>query len=315
MCRAAAALALLLLVCGGESAEPVAGPAFDGERAFRDLLDQVAIGPRPSGSAGAEATRALIRERLAQAGWPVTEHAFTVSRPGGSEVRMANLIATLPGERQERIWLGAHYDTKDLPGVGFVGANDGASGVAVLLETARVLGRKTRPFTVELLFFDGEEAFGRSISSRDGLYGSRALAHTAAADGRLEQVRALIVVDMVGDRDLGLAHDLDSEPWLLRLALEEGESVQPGLFDPAQTLRVVDDHTPFAELGVPVLLLIDFRYGGRVTPGPLWHTAGDDVAAVAAVSLNRVGRLLVQTLERTEQKLLADLRALGDAGR
>ena len=308
-------MALLLLVCGGESAQPVAGPAFDGERALRDLVDQVAIGPRPSGSARAEATRVLIRERLAQAGWPVTEHAFTVSRPGGGEVRMANLIATLPGEREERIWLGAHYDTKDLPGVVFVGANDGASGVAVLLETARALGRRPRPFTVELVFFDGEEAFGRNITSRDGLYGSRALARTAAADGRLEQIRALIVVDMVGDRDLALALDLGSAPWLRQLAREVGESVQPGLFEPAQTLRVVDDHTPFADLGVPVLLLIDFRYGGRVTPGPLWHTAGDEVAAVAAVSLNRVGRVLVQTLRRTEQRLLADLRASGDAGR
>ena len=308
-------LALLLLVCGGEPAQPGAGLRFDGERAFRDLVDQVAIGPRPSGSPGASATRALIRERLAQAGWPVSEHAFSATRHDGAEVRMSNLIAALPGEREGRIWLGAHYDTKDISGVDFVGANDGASGVAVLLEMARVLGRRPRPFGVELVFFDGEEAFGDSITARDGLYGSRALARTAAADGRLEQLRALIVVDMVGDRDLGLALDLGSEPWLVEIAHEAGESVQPGLFEPAQTLHVVDDHTPFAERGVAVLLLIDFRYGGRVTPGPLWHTGGDSLTSVAEESLNRVGRVLVQTLERTEQTLLTGLRASEGAGR
>jgi len=315
MRRAALILASTLLVCGGDSAPRGEGPGFDGERALRDLADQVALGPRPSGSPGAAATRALIRERLTQAGWPVSEHAFSVTRPGGGDVRMANLIAPLPGERPERIWLGAHYDTKDIPGIDFVGANDGASGVAVLLETARVLGRRPRPFTVELVFFDGEEAFGKNISARDGLYGSRALARTAAGDGRLEQLRALIVVDMVGDRDLGLALDLGSEPWLVEIARQEAEGVQAGLFEPAQTLHVVDDHTAFAERGVPVLLLIDFRYGGRVTPGPLWHTAGDSLAGVAGESLNRVGRLLVQTLERTEQRLLAELRASEGAGR
>lgn len=322
--RRAGLLIVLLLACGGGAREASPDLVFDGERAFADLKAQVAIGPRPAGSAGAEAARQLIGQRLRQAGWPVERESFAARRPGGGEVQLVNLRAALPGdggaggdgaaggEAGGRIWIGAHYDTKAIAGLRFVGANDGASGVALLLELARVLGRQPRAFTVELLFFDGEEAFGPDITRADGLYGSRFLAASAAADGTLAEVRALIVVDMLADRDLNLATDSGSAPWLRALARERA----PDLFAAGPSLQVVDDHWPFAERGLAdVLLLIDFQYGARRTPGPTWHTAADDLPAVSAESLNRAGELLVQLLEGVEERLLRSPRAREGRGR
>ena len=304
----------LVLACSGTAGD---AREFDAERAYTDLVDQVRIGPRPSGSEGARATRHLIATRLRQAGWPVEEHRFEVRRPDGSPVSMVNLIATRRGERSDRIWIGAHYDTTHIPGVNFVGANDGASGVAVLLELARVLGARPRPFTVELVFFDGEEAFGRNITRLDGLYGSRALAGRLVEEGRLGKIRALLLVDMVADRDLNLSIDSGSAPWLRNLLQQEAQRLAPDMVDPGAAVRLVDDHTPFREVGLAdVLAIIDFQFGARSTPGPLWHTAGEDLSAVSQESLNRVGRLLVQILERAERGLLAGRsgRPTGEAG-
>jgi hypothetical protein len=295
----------LLLACG--DAEPEAhvsrgAERFDGARAFADLRDLVAIGPRPSGSPGAERTRQLIRERLRQAGWRVEEHDFEVVAPNGRGVEMRNLIGVLPGRRPERVLGVTHYDTKQIPGVRFVGANDGASGVAVLLEVARQLGSSPREHSHWLVFFDGEEAFGPEITADDGLYGSRALAERMQEADELGTIRALVLVDMVGDADLNLTHDLGSSSRLRRLLYEVArDRGLAGVLDGGTRLQVVDDHTPFARRGVqPVLALIDFQYGARVTPGPFWHRARDDLSAVSAESLNSVGTLTVELLERLD---------------
>jgi Zn-dependent M28 family amino/carboxypeptidase len=213
---------------------------------------------------------------------------------------MVNLVAELPGEREGWIVFGAHYDTKDLPGVRFVGANDGASGVALLLELARQLESSVRPYGVRLAFFDGEEAFGPTLTGEDGLYGSRALAEEMFRSGELDAVHALIVVDMVADRDLDLVHDRNSSPRLRGLLRESAAALQvdEGVTE-GPSLAIVDDHVPFLEKGLSeVLCLIDFRYGDRSVPGPLWHTAGDRLDAVSAESLNTAGRVVVELYER-----------------
>jgi Zn-dependent M28 family amino/carboxypeptidase len=241
-----------------------------------------------------------MTERLRQAGWPVREHHFLARPPGRDPVPMTNLIAELPGERDEWIQLGAHYDTKDLPGVEFVGANDGASGVALLLELARQLGSSDRPYGVRLMFFDGEEAFGSRITVSDGLYGSRALAAELARSGELEAVRAMILVDMVADADLDLVEELGSSPRLRRLAREVATElgIQEVVWG-GPRMSVVDDHVPFAQEGLrEVLCLIDFRYGDRTVPGPYWHTSRDRLDAVSAESLNTVGTLVVELYGR-----------------
>ena len=300
------ALLLCLLCCGRPQPAPVDGP-FDGARAFQDLLELVEIGPRPAGSAAAARTRELITQRLRQAGWRVEEDDFRAEALEGPEIEMRNLIGIRTGERSdERILLAAHYDTKRIEGVRFLGANDGASGVALLLELARQLGARPLPLTVWLVFFDGEEAFGPSITASDGLYGSRHLVDRMLEEGTFESIRALLLFDMVADRDLNLAVDRNSSPSLRALLRAEAKALGlEGLIDPQATLRVVDDHTPFVASGLKeVLALIDFQFGARRTPGPYWHTDRDDLDAVSAESLNSVGRLAVQTFEKIEQRLL-----------
>jgi len=308
--RLARALALLCcsfaFACGERegAAPPAAAPTqFDGARAFADLEALVRIGPRPAGSAGAEKSRELIRERLRQAGWVVEEHAFDAHPQGASPVPMLNLIARRAGASPERVLLITHYDTKRIPGIFFVGANDGASGTAVLLELARVLAASELPLTTELVFADGEEAFGVSITDEDGLYGSTALAERMRQDGSLAQVRSVILVDMVGDKDLNLVVDLGSSLLLREIFAREAQRLgQAALVDEKATMAVIDDHSPFASRGVEhVLALIDFQFGARVSPGPLWHTAGDDLEAVAAASLNSIGRVLVETVREIEE--------------
>jgi hypothetical protein len=278
----------------------VAAPGFDAERAFADLRALVALGPRPPGSDAAAGTRELITTRLRQAGWPVREHSFEAEPPDRDPVAMTNLIAELPGAQPGWILFGTHYDTKQIGGVRFVGANDGASGVALLLELARQLAPTERPYGVRLLFFDGEEAFGPHITPEDGLYGSRALAEQMHQSGELARAHALIIVDLVADADLGLADDRNSSPRLRRLLQEVASDLGlehaatgggPGL--------IIDDHVPFAESGLTeVLCLIDLRFGDRTMPGAFWHTARDDLRAVSAESLNTVGRLVVEFYKR-----------------
>ena len=310
MAPMAKTVALLLLVfalaCGERSAAPLLAPGdarFDGARAFADLEALVRIGPRPAGSAGAARARELIGERLRQAGWPVEEHAFEARPPGAPPVPMVNLIARREGARPERVLLITHYDTKDVPGIAFVGANDGASGTAVLLELARVLAAAELPLTTELVFTDGEEARGPSITGQDGLYGSTALAERMRADGSLAQVRSVVLVDMVGDRDLNLVVDLGSSPLLRDIFARAARKLGRGeIVDETAIMSVIDDHSPFASRGVGhVLALIDFQFGARVSPGPLWHTAGDDLGAVSAASLNSVGEVLVEAVRAIEE--------------
>jgi glutaminyl-peptide cyclotransferase len=289
----------MFAACGRAGAPPV----FDAPRAFEDLRAQVEIGPRPSGSEASERTREFIRARLRQAGWPVEEHVFQATSAAGAPVRMVNLIATRPGDDPATLMIAAHYDTKAIPGVRFVGANDGASGVAVLLELARSLGEKMGPLTVKLVFFDGEEAFGPRIVGADGLFGSRALAERMEQDGSLAELRTLLLFDMVGDRDLNLAVDLHSSPERLELL----QSIAGELVDPAQSMRIVDDHVPFLERGLrDALLLIDFQYGARRSPGPLWHTGEDDLDGVSVESLNRIGGVAVELVRSIQREALAN---------
>jgi hypothetical protein len=278
----------------------VVAPGFDAERAFADLRALVALGPRPPGSDAAAGTRELITTRLRQAGWPVREHSFEAEPPDRDPVAMINLIAELPGAEPGWILFGTHYDTKRIGGVRFVGANDGASGVALLLELARQLATSERPYGVRLLFFDGEEAFGPHITPEDGLYGSRALAEQMHQSGELARAHALVIVDLVADADLGLVDDRNSSPRLRRLLQETASDLGlehaatgggPGL--------IIDDHVSFAESGLTeVLCLIDLRFGDRTMPGPFWHTARDDLGAVSAESLNTVGQLVVEFYKR-----------------
>src|SRR5439155_17616230 len=191
-------------------------PQFDSGRAWEHLRQLVAIGPRPSGSPAIEQTRKYIKDQLAAAGLSAVAQTWEDQTPL-DKVRMVNLIATIPGARKDRIVFAGHYDTKLSREFRFVGASDGGSSAAFLLELARVLKTRKNPYTIELLFLDGEEARLWDWQGTDNTYGSRHYVEMAKHDGSIATLKAMVLGDMIGERDLMLRRDTNSTPWLTDL--------------------------------------------------------------------------------------------------
>ena len=269
--------------------------AVNGERAFEDLRQMVAIGPRPAGSPGIQQTRAFIAKQMRAAGLEVKEQAFTVKTPVG-QVAMVNLIVTLPGTRTDRIIIGSHYDTKPEKEFTFVGANDGGSSTALLMELARVLKDKPREFTYELVFFDGEESFVDWNKDNDNTYGSRHYVEAARKAGTITGIKAMVLLDMIGERGVELRQDMNSTGWLndifWRTARQMGH--QRTFLD--ERTSIDDDHMSFIEAGIPAIDLIDLDY-------PSWHKAEDTLDKVDAKSMKIVGDVVVAALPAVEARL------------
>jgi len=258
------------------------GPvSFDGQRAYADVQTQVAFGPRISGAEGHDKVRAWIVDELIEAGWQVETQA---SEAMGHTIY--NIIARRNDEPPQII-IGAHYDTRmfadndpdpDNHTKPVPGANDGASGVAVLLELARSLPEGTSP--VWLVFFDAED--NGYIEGWDWILGSRAfVAHNPV------QPRAVIIVDMIGDADLNIYREYNSNPELMDEVWATAKSLgYESKFIPEYKHSIIaDDHTPFVEAGIPAIDIIDFDY-------PYWHTLQDTADKVSAESLQVVGETL-----------------------
>lgn len=295
-----AALCLLVAGCGGEpSAERAERVAdrFDEQRAFADLEAQVAIGPRPAGSPGARRTARLIASRLRDAGVA----GVRVQRP------WRNVVGEIPGRGRGAVVVGAHYDTKDDAGAGFEGANDGASGVAVVLELARVLAARA-PLAgpaIHLALFDAEEARGERPFTADGTRGSRQYVEYAAGgvegSPRRAEIEAMVLFDMVGDCDLQVPREALSDPALYSAFAAAARDVNgDGSARPfeGEAPGVLDDHVPFRDAGIPALNVIDFTYGPGPSPGAWWHTPEDTLDKVCAASLDAVGEAALVALPR-----------------
>ncbi len=269
-----------------------AGPAFDPGAAWSHLERIVGFGPRPAGSSALARARSYVVAELRKAGATVRERPFTAETPDG-RIRMVNVIAEVSGRRREAILLGGHYDTKYFPTFRFVGANDGGSSTALLLELARVLAQGAREFTYWIVFFDGEEA-RREWSGTDGIYGSRHMVSEFRRTGELARLRAVVVVDMIGDKDLNIRREASSTPWLTDLVWGSARRLGYGRHFLEENLPVEDDHAPFLRAGVPATLLIDFDYGRY------WHTAEDTLDKVSPGSLRTVGGVLLDALPALE---------------
>lgn len=275
-------------VCAG------ATPGFDGKRAFEHLRKLVLIGPRPAGSPALAQARMYITGELAAIGVTAREQAFDAATPVG-RIRTVNLVATILGDRPERIAIAGHYDTKRFDDFEFVGANDGASSAAFLIELARILKARKNPLTVELLFLDGEEAV-IEWTGTDHTYGSRHYVDAAERDGSLKRLKALILVDMIGDRDLALRREANSTAWLTTIIWDAARRLGHARHFLDSATPIEDDHLPFLEAGVPAVDLIDLEYGA-------WHTRGDTMDQVAAKSLQVVGDVLLEALPAIEARL------------
>ena len=303
MRRLACTLTVLLALasCGGgeggestTSTEPAGGAAeFDAARAFADLKAQVRLGPRPSRSPAQREAADLIAKGLADAG--ATE--ITTQHP------WENVLGTIPGSGEGTVVVGAHYDTKDaIPG--FVGANDGASGVAVMLELARSLPKPMPGPSIQFVAFDAEEARGDRDFLEDGARGSEQYVKYAKAGGEqgslpLAQIHAMVLFDMIGDCDLQIPRELSSDEQLYG-AFADAATEHTGGPEPFKGTfgGVVDDHTAFVSAGVPSLDLIDFDYGPGIAPGRWWHTPQDTLDKVCPESLNAVGEAALRAIPR-----------------
>ncbi|MGE3273829.1 MAG: M28 family peptidase [Vicinamibacterales bacterium] len=295
--RARATLPLLAATLLGCAAATGAqgGRGFDSAKAWDHLRAQVAIGPRVSGTPANAATRDYITRTLAGIGITVKEQPFDATTPHGT-VHMVNLIATLPGDRPERIALASHFDTKLFREFRFVGASDGASSTAALLELARVLKDRPRPFTIELLFLDGEEAVVEWTAT-DSTYGSRHYVEAARRAGTLGSLKALVLLDLIGDRNLNIRREANSTRWLTDLVWAAAERVGHGAYFRPESTYIEDDHIPFLQAGVAAVDIIDLDY-------PAWHTAQDTLDAVSARSLQIVGDVVLAALPDIEAHLL-----------
>ena len=286
-------IVLLAVACASaQTPAPPAAPVFESSRAFEHLKNIVAIGPRPAGSRGAQQTRDYVKQQMATLGITTSEQAFDATTPAGV-IRMVNVSATIPGPAAGRLIIAGHYDTKLFKEFTFVGANDAGSSTAFLIEMARVLKGRTNAMTIELLFLDGEEAIGEWDTGNT--FGSRHYVDAARAAGALSQIKALILVDMIADKDLAIKRESRSTPWLTDTIWSAARKLnRPEFLE--ESVEIDDDHLPFLAAGIPAVDLIDLDY-------PHWHTEGDTLDKVTPGSLQVVGDVLLAALPAIELRV------------
>ncbi len=270
--------------------------AFNGGRAFADLQHLAAFGPRPAGSKALENSRAWIVAQLQQAGCRVVQDRFVAATPAGN-IPMVNLVAEIPGKDPKRIiMIAGHYDTKLEQSFRFVGANDGGSSAAFLLQMARELAHSPHKLTYWIVFFDGEEAL-QNWSDTDSVYGSRHFVQKLTSDGELSRIQAMILVDMIADAHLDIRWDQNSTGWLNKLVFEQADKLGYSSYFLRHPVNIDDDHIPFVAAGVSAVDLIGLDYGPN---NAYWHSAQDAVEHCSPSSLTIVGRVVKAALSQLE---------------
>ena len=290
--RRYAILAFLVILAISARAE-----SFNAARAMQYTREVTAFGPRPIGSPNHKKLENYILAHLKND--HVEEDSFTASTPEG-KFPVRNIIAKFPGTRDGIIIVAGHYDTNyPLRNTTYVGANDGGSSTAILLELANQLrGKKREGYSVWLFWTDGEEAV-KNWTDTDSLYGSRHLAEKWQKDGTIKNIKAFLLADMIGDADLNVDRDASSTAWLEDMVLQAASQLgyQSHFF--GRTIAVEDDHLPFVHLGVPSADLIDLDYGyGNV----FHHTPQDTLDKLSPKSIEIVGNVILQTIQLLDKK-------------
>ena len=266
-----------------------------GNRAFEAVTQLVAITPRHAGSPGA----AKAAEHLKAALTPYTSsceiNSFDDETPHGT-VTFRNVIGVTPGTGNDLIIIASHYDTKSGISDTFQGANDSGSSSGLVIELARVLhAQQPLPFTVLYAFFDGEECMVK-YDKHDGLHGSRQLVKTLRERGKLSQVKAMILLDMVGDSDLTITLPRNVDHKLLGFTFDAAHAAGVRKKFTLTRTTILDDHVPFLEAGVPTINLIDFQHGSQSGKNDYWHTEQDSIEHVSADSLQSIGEVVIHML-------------------
>jgi Zn-dependent M28 family amino/carboxypeptidase len=268
---------------------------FTGLGALEYTRKIVALGPRQVGSDASKKAQDMLVQQLLSNGWEVIDDSFTAQTPDGAKA-MRNIIGRMTGISGKAVAISGHYDTKILPK--FVGANDGGSSTGVLMELARVLPKQRHRDDLYLVFFDGEEAF-HQWTDTDSVYGSRHLADRWASDGTLRRLKALINVDMIGDKNLDIADESSGAAWLRQLVWQTAAELGYSKYFRTDETWIGDDHVPFIKRGTAALDLIDFDYG---PDNEYWHTSADTMDKLSANSLQVVGDVLVAVIGKLENR-------------
>lgn len=270
-------------------------PAIDGDRALQYVKDIVKFGPRPISSANHRKVEDYLASHLR--GEQVEDDTFTADTPEG-KFPVHNIVAKFPGTKDGIIVIASHYDTNyPLRNTSYVGANDGGSSSALLLEIANQLRGKPREgYSIWLVWDDAEEAIEPDTQldfMKDSLYGIRHLAEKWQADGTLKRIKAFLLADMIGDADLNIERDLNSTPWLETVVYESATRLGYQSHFYGHTGGFEDDHLPFMDRGVPCADLIDLSYGYN---NVFWHTPQDTVDKLSPKSLEIAGTVILETV-------------------
>jgi Zn-dependent M28 family amino/carboxypeptidase len=273
---------------------PLAAPAqqhFNGAKAYEYARQFVSIGPRWPTGPGHLKAEAFLRNQFKHD--QVEEDTFTANTPIGA-VPMRNFIVRFPGKKNGVIVLATHYETNYyLKNINFVGANDGASTTGLLMAIADQLRGKTlEGYSVWLVFFDGEEAI-KSWTDSDSTYGSRHLAARWGRDGTLGRIKAFMLADMIGDKDLDIQRETQSTGWLVSLVGQAAHKFGYDRYFFQRDSQVEDDHLPFVQRGVPSIDVIDLDYGPN---NSYHHTVQDTLDKVSVRSLTIDGDVFLETM-------------------
>jgi glutaminyl-peptide cyclotransferase len=268
---------------------------FSEQRADADLRTIVGFGPRPAGSEAIARERNYIISELTKAAFKPQLDEFDVRTPRGFR-HMVNIRAIRPGSKPTTIAVTGHYDTKVFDNFSFVGADDGGSSAAWLLEFARATSGLKLENTLEFIFFDGEEAVVEWTDD-DSVYGSRHDVDRRYRERTMNDLKALILVDMIGDKNLNIRKEAQSTAWLKTIIWNTAQSMGYGKEFPNEEIEVSDDHIPYLKAAIPALDLIDFDY-------PCWHMACDTLDKVSAHSLKIVGDVVYFSLPEIDRRVM-----------
>ncbi len=268
---------------------------ISGVRAFEDVRQLVAITPRHSGSDGCVKAAEHLQKALEQYTDSCEIDVFEDAVRLGS-ISFRNVVGVLQGSGSDIIILASHYDTKSGISDTFQGANDSGSSSGLLIELTRVLHKqKPLPFTVIFAFFDGEECMN-AYGKTDGLHGSRRFVQQLDEKGKLDDIKAMILLDMIGDRDLTVTIPRNVDKTLRKIAFDAARSAGVRKKFTLSRGAIIDDHVPFVEAGIPSINLIDFNFGSRPGLNDYWHTEEDNLEKICPESLQSIGEVVIHML-------------------
>jgi len=307
LCASFASFALCSLLFVPSNAVAQAKGQISGAATYQLTKELLAVAPkRFNGSPGHLAAEKFIESHFEP---EARDHrleidTFTASTPAGLQT-MHNIIVKYPGKKDGLIVIGSHYETNyPLKDIAFFGANDGACTSALLIEIGQYLrAHPPQGYGVVLVFFDGEEAV-KQWSAQDSLYGSRHLAAKWSQDGTLGHIKAFLLADMIGDKQLDIDQDGNSNPRLIELLKEAAKDTGHANAISRDHTPIEDDTVPFARRGVPVLDVIDFDYGPHTdaTPDGYHHTAQDTIDKISPQSLQTAGDIFLELIRLVDQK-------------